>query len=191
MNRARIGWSLAALVMLVWAVQPRCAWACSCIPPGSPTQERDRSTAVFAGRVTDVSTPASNVAITVAVHEVWKGDVGSSVEITTPRDSAACGYQFVAGEEYVIYASESEGQLETTLCSRTQPLADAADDLAALGDGQAPTGSTAETPQPSVLPNTSGEIEPPALDLLALVAVGGLGVLAVSVAGYMWRKHTW
>src|SRR5207253_2413247 len=42
-----------------------------------------------------------------------------------------CGYDFHAGTDYVVYAyKNAAGQLETGICSRTRPLADAAEDVA-------------------------------------------------------------
>ena len=42
-----------------------------------------------------------------------------------------CGYPFQTGTEYVIYAyKNSDGRLETGICSRTRPLAEAGDDVA-------------------------------------------------------------
>jgi hypothetical protein len=44
-----------------------------------------------------------------------------------------CGYAFQAGVDYIIYAYKNpEGRLETGICSRTRPLAQAAEDIAYL-----------------------------------------------------------
>jgi Carboxypeptidase regulatory-like domain len=52
------------------------------------------------------------------------------IEILTGFGGGDCGYQFQVGIEYVIYAyKNSAGRLETGICSRTRPLAEAADDV--------------------------------------------------------------
>src|SRR5690606_29734924 len=111
------------------------AYGCSCIPPGAPQEEMDRSAAVFAGTVADVQqAPAvesgPGYQITFMVSEVWKGPVEPQIVVATAQDSAACGYQFEAGREYIVYAYDSDGGLVTGLCSRTAARADAQEDLA-------------------------------------------------------------
>jgi hypothetical protein len=58
--------------------------------------------------------------------EPWQKEI----EIRTGFGDADCGYTFKTGENYVVYAfKNAAGQLETTICSRTRPLALAAEDL--------------------------------------------------------------
>ncbi len=53
------------------------------------------------------------------------------IEILTGMGSGDCGYPFRTGSEYVVYAYQnSEGRLETGICSRTRPLAQASEDIA-------------------------------------------------------------
>jgi hypothetical protein len=42
------------------------------------------------------------------VHKRYKGLEGSSFDIVTPNDSAACGYPFEKGTEYVVFASHNK-----------------------------------------------------------------------------------
>src|SRR5690606_22193376 len=56
----------------------------------------------------------------------------------TNSSSAACGYTFEKNTSYLVYARESEGRLHVSLCSRTRPMAEAADDLVVLGAGATP-----------------------------------------------------
>jgi hypothetical protein len=52
------------------------------------------------------------------------------IEILTGFGDGDCGYLFQVGMEYVIYAyMNSEGRLETGICTRTRPLAEAAEDV--------------------------------------------------------------
>jgi hypothetical protein len=53
------------------------------------------------------------------------------IEIVTGKGGGDCGYSFHSGVSYVIYAyKNSEGRLETGICSRTRPLTQAAEDIA-------------------------------------------------------------
>jgi hypothetical protein len=56
--------------------------------------------------------------------------------VLTPRSSAACGYSFTEGEEYLVYASGRGLRLRTGLCSGTKRLSEAQADLAILGEEQ-------------------------------------------------------
>ena len=44
----------------------------------------------------------------------------------TPADSAACGFDFVNGESYLVYAAERDGHLSVSSCSRTRKMSEAA-----------------------------------------------------------------
>jgi hypothetical protein len=120
--------------------------ACSCVYPGPPDEELAQAAAVFAGKVVGISKPigfgsissADPIKVTFRVYEVWKGSVSLTTTITTSRSSASCGYPFENGEEYIVYAYGSEGDLSVSLCSRTRPLDDAAEDLEVLELGTAP-----------------------------------------------------
>jgi LPXTG-motif cell wall-anchored protein len=151
---------------------------------------------VFAGQVVTLDAPsgvmsssADPVRVTFVVSDVWKGSVPSTAVITTMRDSASCGYSFEQGQEYLVYATTNDaGEMEVSLCSRTQPLANANEDLAALGEAQ-PTGvvaspqATQPAASPAVLPATSSS------NLSALLVVGGLGIVAMFAAGLLLRKR--
>jgi hypothetical protein len=55
------------------------------------------------------------------------------IEIVTGMGGGDCGYSFKSAVDYVIYAyKNSEGRLETGICSRTRPLTQAAEDVAYL-----------------------------------------------------------
>jgi hypothetical protein len=66
------------------------------------------------------------------VSEVLSGIAAGQkeIEIVTGLGGGDCGYPFQAGSDYFVYAyKNAEGQLETGICSRTRPLAEAAEDL--------------------------------------------------------------
>ena len=138
-RRALVALVLTALVLARGAE----ARACSCTPPPSPADALARAAAVFAGRVTKTEDPATGpirssmdpITVTHEISTVWKGASGPSVSVTTARDGASCGFTFAKGEEYLVYASAVRAGLHVSLCSRTRRLANAADDVKALGAG--------------------------------------------------------
>lgn len=178
---------LVVVAAAVFVANPRCAYACSCLPPGPPRDALASSDAVFAGRVVKLSAPLGDVvssvdpvSVTFEVSRSWKGAQAQTVVVKTASSSASCGFNFEQGREYLVYAGTADGELQAGLCSRTQALATAAEDLAALGAGQAPAAGapTGGSETPSQLPDTGAE--QPNLTLvwytLAAAAVAGLGV---------------
>lgn len=146
MHRMNVILTLAMIVTILLLAVPRPAHACSCAAPPAPAVALGRADAVFAGRVTAIDTPllsritgSGNVRqVTFAVSDVWKGEVPQEITLSTAASSAACGYEFDQGDDYLVYAGESRDGLSTGLCSRTQPLSTATEDLRALGSGTAP-----------------------------------------------------
>jgi hypothetical protein len=57
---------------------------------------------------------------------------GATVSVTTAGSGPACGYTFKIGGQYLVYAYRPKdgSGLSVSLCSRTRPLANAAEDLA-------------------------------------------------------------
>ena len=133
---------------------PEPSYACKCTVAGSPSEELAKSGMVFQGQVVSISelapgagtpTSAGQLNIEFDVETVWKGSVAQSVNLMTNRDTASCGVSFEEGVTYVIY-SESDSSVHR--CSRTRPLSEATEDLAELGQGQAPTqNATASEPE--------------------------------------------
>lgn len=183
---------LASVVLALTVLLPDCASACSCAAlPGTPQERATRalsgSTAVFSGEVVAVEEPPPATAmiegtmafimeegqatVTLRASEVWKGPRQQTVVVDAAADSGSgCGYPFVAGEEYLVYATGDDPSV--SLCSETKPLSEAGADLEALGDGEAPEpGGT--------LSDTSGGISVGAMAGLAGLAVIGSFLLAV------------
>jgi hypothetical protein len=150
--------SMALLVVGLVALLPDCASACLCAwNPRIPEQERaeralDRSSAVFAGEVVNIKgslvpeRPGHTVYIQVdtvffRVSEVWKGPEQDTLEVTTPRGEAACGYPFSEGRTYLVYADGK--RMEVSACGETTPLSEARADLEALGNGESMGGGGA------------------------------------------------
>lgn len=136
---------VAAVVVPLLAAAP-VAEACSCAPPGAPRAELEHADAVFSGRVVEVEPEEAQrgfrrLAVRFALDAVWKGvPAGDQLTVWTAEQSAACGYSFEPGEEYLVYAYDADAgelttnELTTNLCSRNAPLARADEDLAALGE---------------------------------------------------------
>lgn len=128
---------------------PSSSYACSCIPQGPVKEALASADAVFAGKVTEVVKPkpdaqgiissADPVQVTFDVSTSWKGVTTKQVTIKTALDSASCGFAFVAGKEYLVYSYKGESDvLNTSICTRTQALTAASEDLASLGTGKSP-----------------------------------------------------
>jgi len=169
----------------VIAHPPGMAYACSCIQPGPPADALDQSEAVFSGTVAEVVPQANGVLVTFDVNEVWKGPNGPQLTLSTSGSSASCGYDFVQGEEYLVYGFAQEGELATGLCTRTAPLANAVDDLAALGEGAAPNPGVvppdqqepAEQPAEQPAQQSDGlPVLPISIGVVALAAITALGI---------------
>jgi hypothetical protein len=132
---------MRALVVLVfglssWALGAD-AHACSCMKL-TPAEGLSSSHAVFTGEVISIAkneaTQFGGLEVTLRVGKVWKGDPPAEVKVRTAGSSAACGYPFVEGKTYLVYAVHDEADpLRVSLCSRTALLEDAAEDLEFLG----------------------------------------------------------
>ena len=188
----RLGWasvsvrvvSIALLVGVLWLLgNTGQAYACSCADPGSPIEALETSAAVFAGRVVSVEgafdpdnvpySPEDRTTVEFEVGAVWKGVVHERMYVTTRPDGASCGFTFVEGEEYVVYAHDSaevDGGYGVYLCSRTALRSQAQADLDALGEGDAPQAGTGG-PAPGQSPDTAaGGVWAILLRLVAAVA---------------------
>ena len=67
------------------------------------------------------------------------------MNITTPPTGGSCGFTFIEGEEYIVYAYDSafaDGGYTVGICSRTALLDQAEADIDALGKGNAPQAGT-------------------------------------------------
>ncbi len=134
---------LLSLFVLVVCLDPASAYACSCEEPGTPTEERDESTSVFAGVVVRVDTLMTQqgyeaIHVLFEVQRIWKGPDSTAVLVRTAACSGLCGYFFEVGETYLVYtfADSETGALWTNICTRTNVLRDATEDLMALGEGR-------------------------------------------------------
>ncbi len=173
---------ILAVVALANIVNPMCVFACRCRPPGSPADALAGATSVFSGRVMALTGTVDSggpdpVRATFAVTRVWKGVDQPTVVVVTPASSASCGFAFVQGQEYLVYASDIDGQLQTIVCNRTALITMAGEDLAALGAGSTPSPAD-EAGKPTTLPATGGDT-PRTFDEPAVIATGALMLMAL------------
>ena len=88
-----------------------------------------------------------------AVSAVYRGDCRQETTITTPFHSGTsnllCGFQFVLGQEYLVYVRQSQS---TDSCTRTRRLSHASDDLAHLGTSRPPAAERTPAPPPAPRP---------------------------------------
>ena len=157
-----------------------------------PAEALERSTAVFAGQVVnrDILDRGKGiisdgpiiltVQVTVQVARVWKGPEYTTLVVHTAPGEASCGYEFKIGTEYLVYARGTEANLQTSLCSRTQLLSAASEDLKVLGEGTAPTIENPGGP----LENPSGPKDtqsPITTVVLGLTVIGAAAILVAVV----------
>ena len=139
MNRAL----LVCPVLLVSVIAPAGeALACQCSPLGSPCAAIENSDAViFSGTALEVSNPGDSadrpaaerlVQVRFSVNEPFRGASASTIVVSTPEQSGMCGYEFEAGESYLVFASRTSQGVFTSACSRTTHLSVAKDDLEML-----------------------------------------------------------
>ena len=184
--------SLALIVSVLWFLgDPGQVHACKCAQPGTPSEELEKFAAVFAGRVVSIEhsfdpdaasySPEDRTTVGFEVSAVWKGAVHESIYITTPPTGGSCGFTFIDGEEYIVYAYASAyagGGYTVGICSRTALLGQAQADLDALGEGHTP---------PAV---TGGPAPEPPQDMVAgrtwviILAVAAAVVVAVGIVAY-------
>jgi hypothetical protein len=190
LNRGFTLWLVMFAILL--ALLPHPVYACSCVPVGPPADALEDASAVFAGKVINVQTPisviqssADPVRYVFAVSQVWKGPAYKHLAVYSARDGASCGVGFPKGAEYLVYTYGEESHLQVSLCSRTQPLERAAEDLTALGEGTIPTEENPSLTIVAISPlsplTTAGNTSPP-------ICVFPIALISVLPIGAMMRR---
>jgi Prealbumin-like fold domain len=117
--------------------------ACSCNPDRPTCESFGSASAVFVGKVVgaaqrktekneDGTTTTYDVGtIYFAVEEVFSGVQGQErVAIHSGTGGGDCGYWFIRGERYLVYAfGDPQQRLATSICTRTRPVSEADNDL--------------------------------------------------------------
>lgn len=58
--------------------------------------------------------------VRIAVQERFRGAANQTVEVVTGLGNGDCGFPFVVGERYLVYADEDGGLLYTNICYHTK-----------------------------------------------------------------------
>jgi len=137
-------WRLAAVLMLTafsFLLAPQSACACSCAP-GTEEGFFAEADFVFIGVVTEVDKSfalggGGDIKVDFVVEEIAKGESAGEVTLTTASGGAACGYDFIVGQRFKVFAHNGN----TGLCSGNRALGAAPDHkpfpigLVAMGGG--------------------------------------------------------
>jgi MYXO-CTERM domain-containing protein len=165
-SRVTAALALTAALLAVAAQLPSRAHACSCMPQ-TPRDAFEGAVAVFEGHVAEVQPPpetdgTGQFTVRMKVVRAWKGIESEEAVVTTAANSATCGYNFAVGTSYLVYAGAIDGKLDVSLCSRTQPIAAAGEDLEALGLGATPVQPQAAPTEVKAEQQQGAPGEPPA-----------------------------
>lgn len=118
------------------------AFACTCTDLPPVCEAYWEATTVFTGlvvEVTAVEVPLgtggdtfAQILVRFAVEEPFRGVDTAGVDVYTAPSEALCGLGLREGERYLVYGyrDEAGGRVTTNLCTRTAPVAAAAEDLA-------------------------------------------------------------
>lgn len=153
----KVALSFFLLCGMLLFLQPQAGYACSCVPPKPVQDAVDDAQAVFAGKVLRIeeTSPATQFlrdiaenftddpafperSVVLQVTSTWKGVSQSQVVVKTGMGGGDCGFEFSAGQSYLVYAHGDGNDLHTSVCSRTTELAAASEDLSVLGQGKPP-----------------------------------------------------
>jgi len=141
MNRSRLLY-LCATVFAMLLCAPVAVLACSCAPERPTCEAFGSSRAVFVGKVVgakeqreekneDGTTTTYQVGeIYFSVEQSFLGVKSARIVIHSGTGGADCGYWFLKGKRYLVYAyGDSMDSLGTNICTRTKPLETAEKDL--------------------------------------------------------------
>ena len=108
-----------------------CLYSCSCLEPPSPEEAFGDADAVFSGLVTNIVQDDSGYyyEVTFQTIDVWKGEDSEEITILTDIYEDTCGYNFQINNEYLVYAYIYASGIYTNICTRTNLLEYATDDL--------------------------------------------------------------
>ena len=107
------------------------AFPCSCLEPPLPAEAYEEADAVFSGQVTNIVVDESGYyhEVIFQIIDVWKREDSEEITVLTETYSDACGYNFQINNEYLVYAYTYAGGNYTNICTRTNLLEYASEDL--------------------------------------------------------------
>jgi Carboxypeptidase regulatory-like domain len=114
-------------------------YACDCAGNRPPCEAYWEASAVFAGIVTNSSLISvkdgdqqyQQRLVSFAIEEAFRGPHETSAEVITGVWDGDCGFGFIRGERYLVYAytNPQDNKLYTSICQRTRALSEAGEDL--------------------------------------------------------------
>jgi hypothetical protein len=137
LREANLSVARLSIALLLLIFSPSLVQACSCAMAGNGCGRGSLpdGVAVFLGKVTaktDLATPATaetfdlsrgyTVHFSVAENFHGVSDPGTEAVVYTGSGGGDCGYPFVVGTSYLVFAGVgSDGRLSTGICNGTQP----------------------------------------------------------------------
>jgi hypothetical protein len=143
--------------------------------------------AVFAGKVLTIERNA-NQRVRFQILEPFRGATTSEIDVYTGGGGGDCGYSFIVGRSYLVYAYQGPGapRLTTGICSRTRMLSQASEDLAYLRSVPA-NGALGATITGTVYDRTRNvSKQPGAVQLGTAASVG----VVIECGGALFRSTT-
>jgi hypothetical protein len=122
---------------------------------------------VHVSKETPKDDPGLAFAVKFRVETFWKGVKSSEVVVSSSQGIVPCGGKFRVGEKWLVYAYGK--YLQADICTRTALLANAAEDLKALGKGKLPNGTASFLLMPS--PNSQQPVTPTDNYLVKLILI--------------------
>lgn len=130
---------LVFLLCLVLLTSAEDAFACSCMVPPEAEKAFQESSVVFIGRVERVlESPLKKgmKEVRFALMSSFKGteevQETRSVLVYTALTEEACGYNFIPGQEYLVFGTGTPASFQVSFCSRTKILDLAREDVNTL-----------------------------------------------------------
>jgi hypothetical protein len=167
--------SAVALFVCALAFAPEAA-ACSCLGPPPPCEAFKETPAVFVAKVTEITTetvkdegsdakPYQVSHARLSVVQSFKGVAEKEVWMWQGTGGGDCSFVFEKGETYLLYASyDAEAKrYRTNTCTRSRPVAYAADDLDYLRGPRDDGGATRLSGTLVRLDYSDGHDQPPGL----------------------------
>ena len=188
------------------------AHACSCAAGFGPACQEAWSKytqAVFLGKVLEIHSASGLLGalflrrepyreVELEIEEPYLGVSGKHVVVYTAWSEPSCGYHFVEGERYVVYAGKQEGRLYVSMCSHTNLAKNAQDEIPYLRSLPSLPGTSSiignlwkytHDPnfKPKFEPSLMDHYRPPEQVYRAMVPVPGTRITAVGRDG---KEHS-
>jgi len=158
--------SILSAVILI-SISAARAFACVCVLDPHPTPEKIRTdrlkafenaSAVFTGEVVSLDT----LTVKFKVNKIWKGEASPEITMLTGTrnnsdgtfTSNSCDYSFTQGQQYLVYAYGSPGEMKTHKCSRTALIKFAETEIQGLDEIRPPVKRNVE-----MVPDSSDQLK--------------------------------